>query len=148
LKIDASCNIPNIIRPWTESCKGSYSIFNDERASYALGWVSSTNVSYSPSIQNSFIYRSSAELDSYVYVGEHGTYGSGGYVYDFRGDLNDLHENLTLLRQLLLIDKQSCAVMIQLNLYNPNTNFLTSITFLFELCVTGEVFPSYRIDPI
>jgi len=62
------------MRPLFDSCQGSYSISNGERCSFAPGWFLSNNITYSSSIQNAFIYRSSAELDSYVYIGEHGTY--------------------------------------------------------------------------
>ncbi|CAF1140752.1 unnamed protein product [Adineta steineri] len=148
LKLDAYCKIPVITRPFISSCKGKYSIFNEDAYSYAPGWVSSTNVSYPTSIKNAFIYRTSAELDSYIYVGDHGTYGSGGYVYEFRGNLNELQENLTLLRQLSWLDEKSRAVMIQLNLYNPNVNFFTSVTLLTEIMETGEVFPSAYIEPM
>ncbi|UJR27664.1 hypothetical protein I4U23_008944 [Adineta vaga] len=147
LKLDESCQVPSIARPLIDSCKGSYSLFNDERQSYAPGWISTTNVNYSSSIINSFIYRSSEQLDSYVYWGDHATYGSGGYVYEFRGNFNELQENLTLLRKLSWIDEMSRAVMIQLNLYNPNVKFYTSTTFLIEILNTGQVYPSYRIDP-
>ncbi|CAF1100830.1 unnamed protein product [Adineta steineri] len=148
LKLNAYCKIPVITRPFISSCKGKYSIFNEDAYSYAPGWVSSTNVSYPTSIKNAFIYRTSAELDSYIYVGDHGTYGSGGYVYEFRGNLNELQENLTILRQLSWLDEKSRAVMIQLNLYNPNVNFFTSVTLLIEILETGEVFPSAYIEPM
>jgi polycystin 1L2 len=148
LKIDTSCKVPRIMRSLINSCKGSYSTFSDERRSFAPGWVISTNETYSSSIRNSFIYRSSAELDSYIYVGDYGTYGGGGYVYEFHGDLNDLQDNLTVLRQLTWIDEESRAIMIQMNLYNPNVKLFTSVTLLIEISDTGEVFPSARIEPM
>ncbi|CAF0879264.1 unnamed protein product [Adineta ricciae] len=147
LSRNSSCRVPPAFRTLIDSCKDSYSFSDEERQSYAPGWLSTTNINYTISIRNSFIYRSSDELDSYVYWGNHGTYSSGGFVYEFLGNFDEIQENLTLLRNLTWIDERSRAVMIQLNLYNPNVKLYTSVTLLVEILSTGEVFPSFRIDP-
>ena len=148
LSIGNSCKVPLIIRSLINSCRDSYSLYNEDMKSYAPGWVSSSNITYSTAIANAFIYHTSRELDSYVYTGNHGTYGSGGYVYEFREDNTKIVEDMKLLRELSWLDEQSRAVMIQLNLYNPNVNFYTSVTLLIEITNIGEVFPRTSIEPL
>ena len=59
-----------------------------------------------------------------------------------------MRNNLTILNSLSWIDDRSRAVMIQMNLYNPNVQFFTSVTFLIEILETGEAFSSTRVEPI
>ena len=130
------------------SCESDYSHNNEESHSWAPGWISANNLSYSPSIRDAFIYRSSEEFDSPAYTGEHATYGGGGYRYELGGRLADVKENLTLLRQLAWIDQRTRALLIQFSLYNPNAQLYTSVTFLAEFLATGGVFPLARFEPI
>ncbi|UJR09075.1 hypothetical protein I4U23_013322 [Adineta vaga] len=135
-------------------CEHSYSIFNEDKRSFEPGWINETTMvtmsggKYSSSIMKAFRYRSSDELDTYAYVGEHETYRGGGYVYEFRGSLSDMKKNLSQLHQLEWIDSKTRAVFIQMTLYNPNVKLLTSVTLLTEFLLTGGVFPSARFDPI
>ncbi len=55
---------------------------------------------------------------------------------------------MSFIHELSWIDEESRAIMIQLNLYNPNVKFFTSVTLLIEISVTGEVFSSAHIAPI
>ena len=90
----------------------------------------------------------SKDLDTYIYVGDHGSYGGGGYVYEFRGRLSDLQSNLSQLHQLEWIDSQTRAVIIQLTLYNPNVQLFTSLTFLAEFLSSSGVYPTSRFEPM
>ena len=146
--IDSFCKVPSIIRQLIDSCEDDYSLLNEDQQSYTPGWLTLTNHTNSSTIANAFIYRTSRELDSYVYVGDHETYGSGGYVYEFRGDRENFLEDMIILRQLSWIDDRSRAVMIQLNLYNPNIDIYTSVTLLAEMTNIGEVFPRASIEPM
>ena len=103
---------------------------------------------YSASINKAFTYSKSDTLDTYSYVGEHATYGAGGYVYDFRGKMPDMLSNLTALKQLSWLDMQTRAVIIQLSLYNPNVNLFIFVTVLVEFIPTGALYPSARVEPI
>jgi hypothetical protein len=59
-----------------------------------------------------------------------------------------MRTNLSLLNQLEWIDEHTRAVIIQLTLYNPNVQLLTSATLLAEFLSTGGVFPSSSFQPI
>ena len=68
-------------------------------------------------------------------------------VYEFRGRLNDIRENLTLLRRLSWIDQQTRAILIQFSLYNPNTAQFTAVTLVAEFLANGGVFGHGRFEP-
>jgi polycystin 2 len=129
-------------------CYEDYSLFNEEKYSFQPGWSNQTTQIYNSAINQAFQYQSSAELDTYVYVGDHGSYDGGGYVYEFRGRLIDLQSNLSELHQLGWIDNQTRAVIIQLTLYNPNSQLFTSVTLLTEFLSTGGLISQSRFEPI
>ena len=128
-------------------CTDDYLSLNEERGSFAPGWQSTTNLSFTRTISNAFVHRSSSELDSSTYTGHHATYSGSGYVYEFRGRLNDIRENLTLLRRLSWIDQQTRAILIQFSLYNPNTAQFTAVTLVAEFLANGGVFGHGRFEP-
>lgn len=129
-------------------CTDDYSFSNEEKRSFDLEWTNETIQPLNSSIDRAFQYRSSNELDTYVYVGNHGTYSGGGYVYEFRGQLSVLQNNLTKLYQLQWTDSQTRAIIIQMSLYNPNSQLFTSVTLLSEFLPTGGIQTSSRFEPI
>lgn len=132
------------------SCVKDYSLFNEERQSFSPRWTnqSDDNKEYSSTILKSFQYQSSTVLDTYVHVGEYGTYSGNGYVYEFQGSLSQLKTNLSLLHQLGWIDENTRAIIIQFTLYNPNSGLFTSAMFLVENLSSGGMIPSSRFEPI
>jgi polycystin 1L2 len=133
------------MRQTISKCQGDYSLSNEDHQSWFPGWKSSSdNISYSQSIENAFIYQSG----SYKSEGIENTYDTGGYVYEFRGRLDDMQSNLTKLHQLSWIDSHTRAIIIQMTLFNPNVELFTSVTFLIELFSTSGVFVQSRFDPI
>lgn len=149
-----SCKLATSFSNVAKSCEAEYSFYNEEKNSYYPGWTSLYNASaapwnnYSSAIQKAFLYNTSSSLDTYSYIGEHGTYGGGGYVYEFRGKMNDMITNISSLRQLSWIDVQTRAVIIQLSLYNPNANLFAFVTILAEFLPTGGVYPTARFEPL
>jgi hypothetical protein len=140
-----SCHVHNQL---ISECQYDFSSSNEDKHSYEPGWVNETAVNYSSSIRQSFKYSTSEELDTNIYVGDYGSYGGDGYVYEFRGRLSDLQSNLSQLHQLGWIDIRTRAVIIQLTLYNPNVQLFTSLTFLAEFLSTSGVYPIARFEPM
>jgi hypothetical protein len=133
----------------TVRCKSDYSRDNEERGSFSPGWSNGTNsTNTSTTVVNAFQYRSSEQLDTYLYIGEHGHYASGGFVYEFRGGLNYLKGNLSELHRFEWIDDRTRAIIIQMSLYNPNIEMFTSGTFLVECLSTGNLIPTARFEPL
>ena len=86
------------------------------------------------------------KLKTYVVVGSHGSYSGNGYVYEFRGRLNDLQSNLSQLHQLQWIDQRTRAVIIQFTLYNPNVQLFTSVIILTEFFSTSAIYLTARFE--
>jgi len=78
-------------------CQHDYNLFDEEKRSFRPRWIiNQTTQIYSSTIHRAFQYKSNKELDTYIYIGGHGSYdGGGGYVYKFRGRLSDLKSNLS-----------------------------------------------------
>ena len=142
------CHVSGSVRQEISKCQADYSLLNEEQRSFEPGWTNQTTTVCSSPICQAFEYQSGDQLDSDVYMGDHGTYGSGGYVYEFRGRLFDLLSNVSQLHQLQWIDGQTRAVIIQLSLYNPNVQMFTSVSLLVELLSTGGAFPQARFEPL
>ncbi|CAF3507643.1 unnamed protein product [Rotaria sordida] len=149
-----SCTVVSSFQNITTSCEAGYNIFNEEQHSFNPGWTSIYDPTighignYSLAINKAFMFNKSESLDTYTYVGEHATYGGGGYVYEFRGRMSEMLANISLLRQLSWIDMQTRAVIIQMSLYNPNVNLFVFVTILAEFLPTGGIYPSARVEPI
>ena len=129
-------------------CFDDYNLFEEEKDSFAPGWINETSEDFSSAIRQAFRYQTSDELDTYFYVGSHGSYSGNGYVYEFRGRLNDLQSNLSQLHHLQWIDQQTRAVIIQFALYNPNVELFTSITILTEFLSTTMIYLTARFEPM
>jgi polycystin 1L2 len=127
-------------------CRDEYHLFNEEKRSFRRGWINQTI--RSSTVAQAFLYKTSEELNTYVYVGDHGSYHGGGYVYEFRGHLSDLRSNLSELHKLGWIDKQTRAVFLQISLYNQNIQLFTSVTFLTEFLSTGGIHSQSRFEPM
>lgn len=130
------------------NCIPDYSFSNEDKDHYQPGWVNQTDEDYTSTIVKAFQYQSSEALDTYVYVGDHGNYAGGGYVYELRGRLAEIHGNISLLHQLSWIDNRTRAIIIQMTLYNPNVQLFTAMTFLAEFLPVGGVFTQARFEPI
>ncbi|CAF1090184.1 unnamed protein product [Adineta ricciae] len=140
------CPIHNSI---AYSCVHDYSFFDHDEHSYYPGWrKNQSNTNYSSTISNAFKYKSSEQLGTYAYVGDHETYEGGGYVYEFRGRLSSLQSNISQLHQLDWIDTRTRAVIIQLSLYNANVELFTSVIFLIEKLSTGGFYSTIRVEPM
>ncbi|CAF3375209.1 unnamed protein product [Rotaria sp. Silwood1] len=142
------CRIPDMFRGTVRWCSSDYKIWTADRRSFQPGWtLNASNISYSQSIQNAFKYRPSNEIDSYSHMTDHAFYDGGGYIYEFRGRLNDIKKNLTVLQQLSWIDRLTRAIFIQFSLYNPNAELFTSAIITVEFLVTSGLISSSRFDP-
>ena len=137
------CSYPKL----RTDCLTDYNFFNEEKHSFTPGWTNISDGKSNSSIDQAFQYRSNDQLDTYIYVGEHGTYSGNGYIYQFRGRLNEIRTNLSELHQLEWIDNSTRAVIIQFSLYNPNVQLFTSATLLIEILSSGGIFPTARFEP-
>ncbi|CAF1084827.1 unnamed protein product [Adineta steineri] len=151
-----TCKVKSTIKSLIPICYDDYSASIEDKRSFLPGWITNTTIgnysspigNYSSTVNQAYIYKTSEQLDTYVYVGELATYRSGGYVYEFRGALSELRNDLFQLHELGWIDVQTRAILIQLNLYNPVEPLLTSVTIVFELLSSSGGVPSAQFQPL
>jgi hypothetical protein len=143
------CHGKSSLQGLIPNCYDDYSASNEETLAFLPGWsTNETTQNYSSSINQAFIYQTSEQLDTYIYAGQYATYRSGGYVYDFRDSLPTLRNDLSQLRQLGWIDRQTRAIIINMNLYNPSIAIFTSATIIAELLPSSGVLPSAQFQPL
>jgi len=124
-----------------------------ETRSFGFGW-SQFNSNYSPpngyeSLYEAFRFKDAQALDnSLSQHGKFNTYDASGYVYEMRGKLSYIQGNLTLLKEMNWIDRQTRAVAIEFSAYNPNINLVMVSTILVEFLSSGSILTSYHFDPL
>jgi hypothetical protein len=123
-------------------CSDEYSFMNEEKQHFSSTCNSTSSpTNLSRNLQRAFQYQTGDQLTTHVYFAPHHSYAAGGYVYEFRGRLAELH-------RLRWIDRQTRAVFIQITLYHPNVELFTSVILLAELLPTGGIFMHHRFDPL
>ena len=124
----------------------------EDTTNYGYKWTN-YNASFSSNINltniyNSFQYNAADLIESYSYTGVYDKYPGAGYIFDLKGSLQELKNNLTLLQKMKWIDRQTRAIFIQIVTFNPNINLFAYITILFEVLPSGNVINSIVINPI
>ena len=138
------CSYPKL----RSTCFDDYHLSNEEKNSILPSSINETITEYSSSILQAFQYKTAEELETYPYLGEHGSYSGNGYVYEFRGRLNEIQRNLSELHRLEWVDNSTRAIFIQMSLYNPNVQLFTSVMILAEILSTGGISSTARFEPM
>ena len=100
------------------------------------------------SIYNSFQYQDYNQLEGSPVSGKFDTYDGSGYVYELRGKLSYIQGNLSFLREINWIDRQTRAVFVEFSVYNPNINLVMVSTILVEFLSSGSILTTARFDPL
>ena len=120
--------------------------------SFGFGWTQ-FNKNYTPpfgyqAMYNSFQFKDAETLQGSPIKGQFNTYSGGGYVYEMRGQLSYLQGNLTLLKEMNWIDRQTRAVFAEFSTYNPNINLVMVTTILAEFLPSGTILMTSRFDTL
>ncbi|CAF1602837.1 unnamed protein product, partial [Adineta ricciae] len=113
-------------------CAYDYNFWYEEKRSFGVEWKNETNGRSNSLIDRAFQYQSGEEY---------------GYVYEFHGRLSDLQNNLSKLHEFEWIDNRTRVIIIQMSLYNPNSQLFTSVTLHTEFLSTGTIVPQARFEP-
>ncbi len=135
-----------------EYCTDDMSINNKDNSLYGFGW-SQFNQSYTPpnghqSIYNAFQFKDASTLQGSPIQGKYATYDGSGYLFELRGKLDYIQGNLTILKEMQWIDRQTRAVFIEFSVYNPNINLVMVSTILVEFLSSGSILTTARFDPL
>jgi len=123
-----------------------------QRENFGFGW-SQFSQNYTPpfgyqSMYNSFQYKDALTLQGAPIQGKFNTYDGSGYVYEMRGKLSYIQGNLSLLKEMNWIDRQTRAVFIEFSTYNPNINLIMVTTILVEFLSTGTILVTPQFDTL
>ena len=143
----SSCSVPSL----QSRCHQDYHRINEEKSSFEPGWINRTDIMTNRSIEKAFQYQHPLFNDRHEIIeGDHGQYAVSyeGYFYEFRGRLKDLRSNLSILHENQWIDVSTRAILIQMNLYNPNVQLFSSVSLLIEFLSTGSLHQQIFIHPI
>ena len=134
-------------------CTSDLSILNQDKDTYGFGW-SKHDSKYVPTsecqaVYDAFKFRDSSSLQGLLPIkGKYNTYEGNGYLYEMRGRLSFIQGNLTLLKEMNWIDRQTRAVLVEFSVYNPNINLVMVATILVEFLPIGVIVTSARFDPL
>ena len=95
-----------------------------------------------------FQYQNSDALQGSSFQGKFTTYDGSGYLYEMRGTLNYLQGNLTLLKKMNWLDRQTRAIFAEFSVYNPNINLVMVSTILIEILSSGSILTSVNFDTL
>ena len=97
---------------------------------------------------NSFQYKDAEQLQGLPIQGRFDAYEGDGYVYEMRGQLSYLQGNLSLLKKMNWIDRQTRAVFAEFTTFNPNIRLVMVSSILVEFLPSGSILTTARFDPL
>ena len=95
-----------------------------------------------------WVYKTAQELNSSSKWGHHAWYGGGGFSADLGYDEETAIAITNLLESQNWVDRQTRAVIVEFNLFNPTTTTLAVSSFFFELTQTGRATTLRHIETI
>ena len=141
-KNDCGSRIINDVKSWTGGCYRHYN-FRYRETSRADGWMNIPNATIFKSIPAITFKDSSliSGMESTLY-GQSVMYDSSGWIMDFDVASHNRHSWTIIMKQLRhlkYIDQGTRAVVIDFNVYLPNTDKFISCNVLFEFTAGGAV---------
>jgi hypothetical protein len=121
-------------------------VLNQDSNNFSINWNST--VSTSAAASNAFQYTKALTISSYPLTGVYASYLGGGYVYRLSGNQTKILNDLAFLQANDWIDRQTRAVIVEFNLYNPNIDMFSYCYLLFEILPTGSLLGSARFSPM
>ena len=125
---------------------------HQDEQNYGFGW-SQFNFNYTPpygyqSMFDSFQFKDAHTLQGSSIQGKSGAYDGSGYLYEIRGQLSYIQGNMSLLKEMNWIDRQTRVIFVEFSVYNPNINLVMVSTILIEFLSSGTILTSFQFDPL
>ena len=151
LYVSDSCSVPEKARHVIKHCNDFYSFGEEDIAPFNLpGWRpfsgSADWANFSDLCPTPWNYVSQEKLQNSPSWGFFGLYDGGGYVADLGYSSDIAKPVISNLRKYGWIDRQTRAVLLEFNIYNANTGYLSISTLYYEILPTGYGNPFARTD--
>ena len=95
-----------------------------------------------------FRYQTGSELKVFPYWGKLSMYEAGGYKADLSSLVIKSVEIVQQLKNTRWVDHLTRAVLLEVNVYNANSNLFSVIMVSFEFPPSGGAFPRYAVDTV
>lgn len=93
-------------------------------------------------------YQTPQEIKSGTVRGKYKLYEGGGFVAILGYDKETAHRVVDEASANRWVDQQTRAVMVELTVFNANTNLVSVATYFYEVLATGAAFTSGRVDTL
>ncbi|XP_005379563.1 PREDICTED: polycystic kidney disease and receptor for egg jelly-related protein isoform X3 [Chinchilla lanigera] len=121
-------------------CHPKYGADPEDTRNYSRFW-SEVNKQAMDRNTDGFTYKPQGKTWVYYSYGLLETYGSGGYVFYFFPEQQQLNSTLRLreLQESSWLDEKTWAVIVELTTFNPDVSLFCSISVIFEVSQLGVV---------
>ncbi|XP_033737386.1 polycystic kidney disease protein 1-like 2 [Pecten maximus] len=140
----ADCSIPSEFRKFFKECYPEYGLDTYDSESYGEGWATHSSNNTSQAWQ----YQDSIQLNGYPVVAKYDSYGGGGYVTTLGNSNQTAADTFDYLHDAGWIDRNTRAVLVEANIYNPNVNLFCVICLVLEFPASGSIIPYSQISPV
>jgi len=115
--------------------------------SWVHGYNSSVPITTRTRLERAFLFAAPSEND-HGYFGELAFYPSGGYVTDLSENLDDARRLSDDLESSRWIDEYTRIVLVEFNLYNPNSKLFNQVILAFEYPTDGSTLWSTSVNVV
>ena len=131
---------------WQQCCYDSYSTKRESREAFESKEANSA-VQFKQ-CSRPWVYQTAEELNSSPKWGYHAWYGGGGYSADLGYEEDTAYTVIDHLQSGQWVDRQTRAIIVEFNIFNPAISALGACSFFFELLQTGQATALKHIDII
>ena len=145
---DCQSRVISGVTSWTGGCYRPYNTV-ERLTTKTSGWLQIPNATeYATIPQLSFRSIDLTSTVETILLGQSVTYDASGWIMDFKIDTYTRQSwalTMRQLRYLKYIDQHTRAVIIDFNVYLPNTDSFISCNVLFEFTAGGAVIPHLKM---
>ncbi|XP_077978551.1 polycystin-1-like protein 2 [Glandiceps talaboti] len=108
-----------------------------ETFDFDIGWKSFEPDTNHTSADSPWKHQDSTILSGIPVWGHHGYYDTTGYVATFQRQISEVRKLTQSLRDEIWIDRFTSVVLVEFDLYNPDSKLLASVTYMVEFLEPG-----------
>ncbi|XP_067671787.1 polycystin-1-like protein 2 [Haliotis asinina] len=145
--LEDSCTPHSPLNRLITTCIAEYGWTNYDDRSYNVSWTP-LNTSIVNNLGEPWHYQGVSKLNGIPLAGYFATYGGGGYVAVLGNDDKTATNMLMDLKENRWLDRQTRAVILEANVYNPYVNLFCAISLVLEFPPTGSVIGYAHVSPL
>ena len=141
------------LSPIIENCHYDYTPEIEDKTIFSLpGWEPlPPNTSFPEALSvcpEPWRYQTPQEIKSEAVFGRYKLYEGGGYIAILGYDMETADRVVNEASSNRWVDQRTRAVMVELTVFNANTNLVSIATYFYEVLANGAAFTSERVDTL